>query len=82
MIGHVISGLARWYQNCENPEILSKINELVHEFGKTVDIDGYFYNYSWNDGKPLDYYVYDKIAIGLLDAYRYAQNREALTILS
>lgn len=82
LIGHVISGLARWYQNCENPEILSKINELVHEFGKTVDIDGYFYNYSWNDGKPLDYYVYDKIAIGLLDAYRYAQNREALTILS
>ena len=82
LIGHIISGLSRFYCNSGNKDILLKINELVHEFGKTIERDGYFYNYPWNEKNDVDYYVYDKIAIGMLDAYRYAGIQEALSILS
>lgn len=73
--GQHISALARGYAVTGNPAMKQKIDALIEEYARTLDAKATFF---------VDYrlpaYTYDKLAIGLLDAFRYAHNTQALTL--
>lgn len=79
IFGQLIGGMSRLYAVSGNPAMKEKVNFLVSEWAKTIDKDGYFY-YS---AKPnAKHYVYEKMVGGLVDAYLFAGNKEALQKLS
>lgn len=77
--GQWLSALSRMYAITHNDEILKKVKELILEWGKTLEPDGYFY-YSKNCNAP--HYVYEKIVCGLTDAILYCQIEPAKEFLS
>lgn len=79
VFGQIVSGLARMYVATGDPACKAKVDVLVSEWGKCIAEDGYFF-YSEKPNAP--HYVYDKTVCGLVDAYLYCGNEEALHHLS
>jgi DUF1680 family protein len=79
IFGNLLSGLARMYAATGDPRCRDKLDYLVAEWARTIEPDGYFY-YSRQPNSRL--YTYDKMAVGLVDAYLYGGNRDALQCLS
>lgn len=77
IFGQLISGYARFYAATGDTACRDKVNALLAEWGKCIESDGYFY-YS---RKPNFHYTYDKMVGGLVDAYLYCHNCDALTYL-
>ncbi|MGH9510729.1 MAG: beta-L-arabinofuranosidase domain-containing protein [Terriglobales bacterium] len=73
--GQYMSGLARAYAATGSKPTQEKINRLVRGFSQTVRPDGRFYvDYT------LPAYTYDKTSCGLIDAYEFAQDPDALGV--
>ena len=75
VFGQILSGLARLYAATGDAACKEKVDALVSEWGKCIAADGYFY-YSAKPNAP--HYIYDKIVGGLVDAYLYCGNQEAI----
>lgn len=79
VFGQIISGLARLYASTGDIACRDKANHLIAEWAKCIEADGYFYA----SRKPnAPHYIYDKMMWGLLDAYLYCGNQQALVPLS
>jgi uncharacterized protein len=78
VFGQVLSGLARMYAATGDEACRDKLNALIREWSLCIESDGYFYS-----TKPPSppHYIYEKMVGGLLDAYHYGGNREALAHL-
>ena len=72
--GQYVSALARGYAATGDVAAKAKVRRLVAGFAPTITPD--FYR-----GYPLPAYTFDKIAIGLIDAHRYAGDPQALRLL-
>jgi len=72
--GQYVSGLARAYAITGDPATRDKVHHLVDGFAPTISSRFY-------DDYRLPAYTYDKISIGLLDAYSFAGKADALRIL-
>lgn len=79
IFGQILGGLSRMFAATGDIAIRDKVNYLISEWAKTIDTDGYFY-YT-NETKPR-HYVYEKMIGGLLDAYQFCGNKDALKHLS
>jgi len=74
--GQYLSGLARAYAVTGSKPTQEKVARLVKGFGATVEPSGKFYvDY------PLPGYTFDKTCCGLIDAYAFAQDPNALEVL-
>lgn len=73
-LGQYISGLARAYAINRSPVAHAKVERLVR--GLAPALSEKFYR-----GHHNPCYVFDKVEIGLIDAYRYAGVHEALPLL-
>lgn len=89
--GQILSGLARMCAVETDGQARAKVNALVAGWGATIESDGYFfYTNAHKVGSPAynagiaaqSPYVYDKMVGGLVDAYHYCGNTQALTYLS
>ena len=63
--GQYISGLARGYATTHDPAVKAKIAALIDGYAPTIT-PAFF------DGYTIPAYTYDKLAVGLIDAYQYA----------
>lgn len=72
--GQYVSGLARSYAITGDLAIAKKVDALIKAYAATIS-KKFFENYY------LPAYTYDKLAIGLIDAYRYAGVTEAKSAL-
>jgi DUF1680 family protein len=72
--GQYVSGLARAYAVTGDPGTAAKVQRLVQGFAPTITSRFY-------DGYPLPCYTFDKINIGLIDAYAFAGASRALGLL-
>jgi DUF1680 family protein len=79
IFGQIISGLSRLYAATGDTACKDKVFALVGEWGKTIAPDGYFY---YTTKPNARHYIYDKMVCGLVDAYLYCADREALGYLS
>jgi DUF1680 family protein len=78
VFGQIVSGLARLHAATGDPACRDKANRLIAGWAECIEPDGYFYA----SRKPnAPHYIYDKMLWGLLDAYTYCGNREALAHL-
>jgi DUF1680 family protein len=68
--GQYVSGLARSYAITGNIKIKQKVTQLVKKYAATIS-PRFF------EGYTLPAYTYDKLVIGLIDAYRYVGVTEA-----
>ena len=76
--GQYLAGMARIAKATEDKPLADKAIFLMHEWGKTIEPDGYFY-YS---RKPNFYhYSYEKTVGGLNDIYEYLGEKDALVYL-
>lgn len=75
VFGQVLSGLARMHAATGDEACREKLNALIYEWGKCIAEDGYFFP---SESPRPAHYIYDKMVCGLLDAYLYAGNQEAL----
>ncbi len=73
--GQYVSSLARAYTITGDPATRDKVHRLVDGFAPTISARFY-------EDYRLPAYTYDKISIGLLDAYSFAGKSDALRILS
>jgi uncharacterized protein len=73
--GQYVSALARGYAVTKDQRARQKIDRLVAGYAPTVS--GKFY-----DNYPIPAYTYDKLMIGLIDAYRFTGNRQALQLIA
>lgn len=95
MAGHYLSAASRMAAATGDAEFRRKANYLVTQFAacqRALGLDGYLAAFppvafdhvegrSKNSGGVVvPYYTYHKILAGLLDAYHYLGNREALTV--
>ena len=79
VFGQVISGFSRMYAATGDPACKEKADCLISEWAKCIEPDGFFF-YSRKPNAP--HYVYDKMVCGLLDAYLYCGDADALKHLS
>ena len=79
-LGQWISGLARFADATGDAATRAKVERLVHGFAATLGPDGNCYA-SRRAQIAFPAYMYDKIVIGLLDAYRFAGVGSALDVL-
>ena len=73
--GQYLSALARDYAVTGSKPTQEKIHRLVRGFAETVEPQGKFYV-----GYHLPAYTYDKTSCGLIDAYQFAQDPDALDV--
>src|SRR5580658_2058830 len=79
VFGQIVSGLARLSAASGDPACREKVDVMLAEWAKCIAADGYFYA----SAKPnAPHYIYDKMVGGLVDAYLYCDNRDALKSLS
>jgi len=78
--GQYVSGLARFAAATGDAPTAAKVRRLVDGFAATVAPDGFCY---FNQKAATDFpaYVYDKYAVGLLDAHELAGVSNALEVL-
>jgi DUF1680 family protein len=74
--GQWMCALARYHAADGDEPTRAKVQRLVRGFAATVDTDGKFYH---NNRFPA--YIYDKLAGGLIDAKRYANDDNAIATL-
>ena len=74
--GQWICALARYYAAGGDEATRAKVLRLVRGFAATVDTDGKFYR-----DNRFPAYIYDKLAGGLIDAKRYANDDSAMATL-
>jgi uncharacterized protein len=74
--GQWMCALARYYAIGGDEPTRGKVQRLVRAFAATVDSDGKFYRHN-----RFPAYIYDKLAGGLIDAQRYAQDDRAIATL-
>lgn len=79
VFGQFLSGLSRLYAATGNEQCRIKANELIAGWAETIDPNGYFF-YTRKTNAP--HYVYEKMQAGLLDAYVFAGNSDALKYMS
>jgi DUF1680 family protein len=79
VFGQIVSGLARLYAASGDPACRAKVDKLLSEWAQCIAADGYFYS-SARPNAP--HYIYDKMVCGLVDAYLYCDNRDALKSLA
>jgi hypothetical protein len=72
--GQYVSALARGYAATGDVRAKAKVGRLLAGFAPTISPD-FYRDY------PLPAYTYDKIVIGLLDAHRFADDRQAFALL-
>lgn len=77
--GQYVSGLSRMYAATGDIDCKNKVIALVHEWGKCIGPDGYGY---YSRHVPGYAYNYDKTVGGLVDAYIYCGDDEAIGYLS
>ena len=73
--GQYVSGLARAYAVTGSDPTRAKISRLVKAYGETLDSKASFFK-----GYRLPAYTYDKLSCGLIDAYEYAHDPNAMEI--
>ena len=78
--GQVISGLARFYASTGEETIRGKVNALISGWGACIEPDGFCFYSKTKLGPRL--YMFDKLVGGLVDAYLYCGNQDALRHLS
>lgn len=71
--GQYLSALARAYAVSGDARAKAKVDRLVTGFAPTVQAD-FYRDY------PLPAYTYDKVLIGLIDAFAFAGHRDALKL--
>jgi hypothetical protein len=74
--GQWMCALARYYAASGDEPTRAKVLRLVRGFADTVDTDGKFYR-----DNRFPAYIYDKLAGGLIDAKRYANDDSAVETL-
>ncbi|MDF3076980.1 MAG: hypothetical protein K0S09_869 [Sphingobacteriaceae bacterium] len=75
VFGQLLGGMSRLYAVSGDEAMRQKVDALISEWAKTIDKDGYFF-YS---AKPnAKHYVYEKMVGGLVDAYVFTGNKQAL----
>ena len=79
VFGQIVGGLSRLYAVTGDEACREKVNSLIKGWAECIDSNGYFF-YSANAGAA--HYVYEKMVGGLLDAYQFVHNKEALSYLS
>jgi DUF1680 family protein len=72
--GQYVSGLARGFATTRDERIRRKISSLVEQYGATIS-PKFFAGYT------LPAYTYDKLVVGLLDAFRFANVTVARDLL-
>jgi hypothetical protein len=72
--GQYVSALARGYAVFGDARAKAKVGRLLAGFAPTIS-PAFYRDY------PLPAYTFDKLVIGLLDAHRFADNREAFALL-
>lgn len=77
--GQFISGISRFYAATGDVRCREKANELVAEWSRTINEDGYFFFMDWD---PNPHYTYEKTVCGLVDNYLFCGNEKALEHLS
>jgi uncharacterized protein len=75
--GQWMCALARYHAADGDVPTRAKVQRLVRGFAATVDTDGKFYR-----DNRFPAYIYDKLAGGLIDAKRYANDDSAVATLS
>ena len=73
--GQYVSGLSRACAVTGSEETRAKVNRLVKGYGETLDPKAKFFA-----GYRLPAYTYDKLSSGLIDAYEYAHDPNAMEI--
>lgn len=76
--GQWLGFFAKAYALTDSKAVLAKLENLIHEWGMTLEEDGYFF-YSRNNNAW--HYSFEKIMAGLTDAMVYAQSKEARKLL-
>ncbi|MGA2350325.1 MAG: beta-L-arabinofuranosidase domain-containing protein [Terracidiphilus sp.] len=71
--GQYLSGLARAYAVTGSKPTQAKVQRLVQQFAPTISSSFY-------DNYHLPAYTYDKTSCGLIDAYRFAGDNQALAV--
>ena len=79
IFGQIVSGLSRMYAGTGDEACRDKVNTLLVEWGKCIAPDGYFF---YSDKPNARHYIYEKTICGLVDAYVYCGNKDALKYLS
>ena len=72
--GQYLSGLSRDYAATGNKATQAKVHRLVRDFGPAIT------PHFWDDHR-FPAYVYDKIAVGMIDAHQFAGCTEAFKVL-
>lgn len=79
VFGQIIAGLSRLYAVTGDEACRDKAAALIRGWAQCMDSTGYFF-YSAKPNAP--HYEYEKILGGLLDAYQFAGNKQALDYAS
>lgn len=79
VFGQIVGGLSRLYAVTGDEACRNKVNALIEGWAQCIDSTGYFF---FSPSAGAAHYVYEKMVGGLLDAYQYAHNKEALSYLS
>lgn len=79
IFGQLLGGMSRLYAVSGNQAMKTKVATLVNEWAKTIDKDGYFY---YSNKPNAKHYVYEKMVGGLVDAYLFTGNKQALEELN
>ncbi|HEU4780780.1 MAG TPA: beta-L-arabinofuranosidase domain-containing protein, partial [Steroidobacteraceae bacterium] len=72
--GQYVSGLSRGYASSRDERIRRRVAALIEQYGATIS-PRFF------DGYTLPAYTFDKLAVGLLDAFQYANVAVARDLL-
>lgn len=75
--GQWLSALARYYAITENPATRAKVSRMVRGYAATIDPTGKFYIEN-----RFPSYIYDKLVCGLIDAYAFAKDADAVDTLA
>lgn len=80
-LGQWLSALSKYYLQTKRDDVFNKLTEILDEFEKTIGADGYFY-YREEKGENVWHYMYDKMVLGLTDAYVFAGIEKSRDLLS
>ncbi len=73
--GQYVSALSRGYAVTHDARAKAKIDRLIAGYAPTITTD-FYKNYT------LPAYTFDKTLVGLIDAYAYADNKQALALVA
>lgn len=77
--GQIISGLSRMYAATGDEACKQKVDALISGWAACIDSSGYFF---FTKDNKSQHYTYEKTMCGLIDAYVYTGNKDALKDLS